>query len=109
MFDWLVVGSFIETLKTQWDEFYQITVICVVDECVFWFVCIASHGKHVFATQATQGQQDNKLIFKESLQFVGLPKDFVITLDVYTLQLQRVTVPRRERYRIGPVCVHRET
>lgn len=100
------MSAVIETLKTQWDEFYQITVICVADGSVFWFVCIASHGKQVFATQATQGQQDNKLIFKESLQFFGLPKDFVITLDVYTMQLQRVTVPHREWYHIGPVRVH---
>jgi hypothetical protein len=93
-------------LKTQLDELFQITVVCVVDESAFWFVCIASCGNHVFATQAAQGQQDNKLIFKESFQFVGLPKDFVIALDVYTLQLQRVTLSHKEQYHIQPVCVH---
>jgi hypothetical protein len=81
-------------------------------------VCIASCGNHVFATQAAQGLQDNKLIFKETFQFVGLPKDFVIILDVYTLQLQRVTLHHKEQYQIQPkqlVCAvpckphHRDT
>jgi len=93
-------------LKTRFDELFQISVVCVVDETAFWFVCVASCGNHVFATQATQGQQDNKLIFKESFQFVGLPKDFVITLDMYTLQLPRVTLPHKEQYHIQPVSVH---
>ena len=104
-FVWPIESAVVENLKTQLDEFYQIILICVVDESVFWFVCIASCGKHVFATQAAQGQQDNKLVFKESLQFVGLPKDFVITLDVYALQLQRVTLPHKEQYQNQPVCV----
>jgi hypothetical protein len=76
---------------------------------VFWFVCLASHGKHVFATQAIQDHQDSKLNFKESLQFVGLPKDFVITLEVYSLQLRRVTLPHEERYHIGHVCTDRSS
>jgi hypothetical protein len=84
------------------------TVICVVDEFVFWFVCIASHGKHVFATQAIQSQQDIKLNFRESLEFVGLPKDFVITLEVYSLRLRRVILPHEERYHIEQVCANRQ-
>ena len=100
------IVSAVETLKSYLNEFYQITVVCVVDESAFWFVCIASCRNHVFATQAAQGQQDNKLIFKESFQFVGLPKDFVITLDVYTLQVQRVTLRHEEQYHIQLVCVH---
>ena len=108
MFVWPIVSAVVGTLKTQLDELFQITV-CVVDESAFWFVCIASCGNRVFATQAAQGQQDNKLIFKETFQFVSLPKDFVITLDVYTLQLQRVALPHKEQYRIQPVCVHWQT
>jgi hypothetical protein len=94
--------------KKSFDEINSINIVlCAVDRSVVWFVCIASCGSHVFATQAAQGQQDNKLIFKESIQFVSLPKDFVITLDVYTLQLQRVTLPpHKEQYRAWPVCVH---
>lgn len=83
------------------------TFICVVDEFVFWFVCIASHGKRVFATKAIQSQQDSKLNFRESLQFVGLPKDFVITLEVYSLRLRRVILPDEDRYHIEQVCVDR--
>lgn len=93
-------------MKLQLDKFCQITLVCVVDESTFWFVCIASCGNHVFATQAAQGHQDNKLIFKETFQFVGLPKDFVITLGVYSLQLQGVTLRHEEQYHIRPVGVH---
>ena len=109
VFVWPAVSAVVETLQTQLDELFQITVVCVVDECAFWFVCIASCGNHVFATQAAQGLQDNKLIFKETFQFVGLPKDFVIILDVYTLQLQRVTLHHKEQYQIQPVCLHWQT
>ena len=109
VFVWPVASAVVETLKTQLDELFQITFVCVVDESAFWFVCIASCGNHVFATQAAQGQQDNKLIFKETFQFVGLPKDFVIILDVYTLQLQRVALHHKEQYEIQPVCVHWQT
>ena len=104
-----IVSAVVGSLRTQLDELFQITVVCVVDESAFWFVCIASCGNHVFATQAAQCQQDNKLIFKESFQFVSLPTDFVITLDVYTLQLQRLTLHHKEQYHIQPVSVHWQT
>jgi hypothetical protein len=84
-------------------------VICFVDEFVFWFVCVASHGKHVFATRATQSLQDGKLNFRDFLHFIGLPKDFIITLEVYSLRLQRVILPHEERYHIGQVCADRQS
>ncbi|XP_023705185.1 anillin isoform X2 [Cryptotermes secundus] len=71
------------------------------EDSVFWFVCTALHGQHVFATRATQIQKDNRLNFMESFRFVGLPKDFVITLEVYSLRLRKVTLPYEERYHIG--------
>jgi hypothetical protein len=81
------------------------TAICVAEDSVFWFVCTAVHGQHVFATRATQIQKDNRLNFTDYFGFVNLPKDFVITLEVYSLQLQKVTLPYEERYHIGrQVC-----
>jgi hypothetical protein len=83
--------------------------ICVVEDSVFWFVCTALCGQHVFATRATQIQKDNRLNFMESFRFVGLPNDFVITLEVYSLRLRKVTLPYEERYHIGQqVCADKQ-
>ncbi|XP_069682002.1 anillin-like isoform X2 [Periplaneta americana] len=70
------------------------------DESTFWFLCLAAYGRHVFATRATQPGQDGRLYFKESLQFVDLPSDFGIILQVFSLRLRRVALPHEERYHL---------
>jgi hypothetical protein len=83
--------------------------ICVLEESVFWFVCTASYGLHVFATRPTQIQNGNRLNFMESFQFIGLPEGFVITLEVYSLRMRKVTLPYEERYHMGrKVCADQQ-